>query len=435
MLLRMMSQDNTMEFILWLLWSVLSLIPAKLKNPIFDMILTTQEVLEQLMLDSQLAFAPGLLDAIQSEEPPPISFFKGLPTCSTDEKLWGVYLLVLEKEGCRPKIYVGSGTEATYGIRRRLHDYDDIISTSPISQHIQTALKDEFIITHKGMLCWTLLPGPLTRYQLRVFILLAETAFSIVFWSMHSKSNDYGMPKHLCPWQMDALYFDGCCTHAAIIEGVLGENLGLTPEQILTKEADLLQRQSDMKKATYYGAKERDFDAWKAVRRRYEAKRDHAEKLASMYKSKAKAKAEWRFACETCGLPFETRTLLNFHNLTKRHLDKVRGITPKPPKCPEYDVWAKANKAAKKHHCSICDFTTSTKQKLESHFRSQRHQKRSATATEAAVAATETTASSKSSSSLVATEKVPLSPSPIPAEKVPLRHGIEKYFFPANRRS
>lgn len=65
-----------------------------------------------------------------------------------------------------------------------------------------------------------------------------------------------------------------------------------------------------------------------------------------MYKSKAKAKAEKRFECQTCSLPFETRILLDMHNLTERHIDKVGGIAPKPPQFPEYGVWAKANTAA-----------------------------------------------------------------------------------------
>lgn len=427
------------EYMLWLTWTLLSLTPVELKNPVHDMIFATQDIMESLMSGSNLEFATGLLNAIESKVAPSLAFFKGLSTCTKEERLWGVYAIVLEKAGCRPKIYVGSGTEVVYGIRRRLHDYDDITATSPISQYVQIALRDGFIITHKGLLCWSSLPGPLTRYQLRALMLILETTFSIVFWGMKSRTKDYGMPRHLCPWQIDALDYDGCCTHMAIIEGVLGENLGLTDEQILAKEAELLQRASDGKKARYYGSKESDFAAWKATRRRYEAKRDHAEKLESMYRSKAKAKAEWRFACETCGLPFEERSLLDMHNLTKRHIDKVRGIAPKPPKCLEYGVWAKANITAKKHHCAVCDHTTSTKQKLDIHFTSQRHQKRAAAAAEAAVAeavvaAAETTASSESSSSLVATEKVPLSPSPVMTEKAPLRRGIERYFVALNRQ-
>ncbi|KFY49730.1 hypothetical protein V496_09844 [Pseudogymnoascus sp. VKM F-4515 (FW-2607)] len=41
--------------------------------------------------------------------------------------------------------------------------------------------------------------------------------------------------------------------------------------------------------------------------------------------------------------------------------------------------------AAKKHHCAVCDFTTSTKPKLDSLFTSQKHKKRAAAA-EASVA-------------------------------------------------
>ena len=49
------------------------------------------------MSDSPLAFAQGLLDAIQSKVPPSIAIFKGLPTCSRGKKLCGIYVLVSER--------------------------------------------------------------------------------------------------------------------------------------------------------------------------------------------------------------------------------------------------------------------------------------------------------------------------------------------------
>lgn len=43
-------------------------------------------------------------------------YFKSLPTYC--KKLWAVYVIVLEKRRCRPKIYIGSGTEKASGVLR-----------------------------------------------------------------------------------------------------------------------------------------------------------------------------------------------------------------------------------------------------------------------------------------------------------------------------
>jgi hypothetical protein len=109
--------SDILEYVLWLVWSCLTLTPAKLKNPAFAMILATEDVLQQLLSDALLVFAPGLLDVFKAATPPSVSYFKSLPTYV--KKCWAVYLLVLEKPGRRPKIYVGSGTSPSRGVISR----------------------------------------------------------------------------------------------------------------------------------------------------------------------------------------------------------------------------------------------------------------------------------------------------------------------------
>jgi hypothetical protein len=164
---------------------------------------------------------------------------------------------------------------------------------------------------------------------------------------MYSKTKDYGMPKHLCPWEMDAVHYDGCCSHASIGERVEGENEFLTAEELEAKASQKKQQKSQYIK---------DF--------------------------KATQKALWRYECKTCGLAFEEQARLTEHYLTKRHVDKVRGITPKVAKTPGYAIWAQKNIDEKKHYCKPCDVATSTAQNLESHKRSQKHKKRAAEALE-----------------------------------------------------
>jgi len=83
--------SNILEYVVWLVWNLLTLTPAKLQNPIFPMVLT-QDVLEQLLSDSVLVFAPCLLDVFQAATPPSVAYLKSLPTDII--KRWAVYLLV-----------------------------------------------------------------------------------------------------------------------------------------------------------------------------------------------------------------------------------------------------------------------------------------------------------------------------------------------------
>lgn len=50
--------SNIFEYIVWLVWCYLSLTLARLKNPVFALVLSTEDVLQQLFADSLLAFAP-----------------------------------------------------------------------------------------------------------------------------------------------------------------------------------------------------------------------------------------------------------------------------------------------------------------------------------------------------------------------------------------
>ena len=47
---------------------------------------------------------------------------------------------------------------------------------------------------------------------------------------------------------------------------------------------------------------------------------------------KATQKVLRRYECKTCDLAFEEQGLLNQHNLTKKHVDKVRGVLTKVTK-------------------------------------------------------------------------------------------------------
>jgi hypothetical protein len=125
-----MALDGTtpLQLVLLLTWTCLSTCPPPKKHPIFTQLLPSQVNLEQLLSSTSLVFAPGLFEVLQSSTPPTASYFKTLPTKCT--KLWAIYLLVLERPGCRPKIYIGSGTNTRRGVSERFTTYNSEGHTS-----------------------------------------------------------------------------------------------------------------------------------------------------------------------------------------------------------------------------------------------------------------------------------------------------------------
>lgn len=79
---------DVLEYMVWLIWKCLSLTPTALKNSLFAMIFATEDVLEQLLSDSLLAFPPGLFHVFQATAPPSISYLayrqmpKGVGVCT-----------------------------------------------------------------------------------------------------------------------------------------------------------------------------------------------------------------------------------------------------------------------------------------------------------------------------------------------------------------
>lgn len=237
--------SDILEYMVWLVWSCLSLTPAALKNPIYAIVIATQDILQQLLSDSLLEFAPDLLDVLQASTPPSVSYFKRLPT--DFDKHWGVYLLVLEKRGCRPRIYIGSGTHTARGLPARMYGYT---SGTLIPRFVQQALDDGYRIVHKGLLCWCPIPTAGNGFKVRCLILAIETTFSFLLWAMKARTKTYGMPP-LCPWSLEDIEYDGCCSHSALIEHIMNDSENLTLEQMAAKELEMEQRRVASQKATF----------------------------------------------------------------------------------------------------------------------------------------------------------------------------------------
>lgn len=241
---------------------------------------------------SPLEFAPGLLQIFRSRTAPTISYFKTLPLHL--DRPWAVYLLVLEKDGHRPRIYIGSGTKSECGVRSRMSSYDRRSRTEnpddAIPHYVETSLQEGYAITHKGLLAWTPLPLASERYALRCLFLVLECVCTLCFWAMKSRTKDYYMPA-LCPWPRDSLTYDGCCTHFSINEQIIGRAENATPEEINRVDAER-----------------------KLVKgRQYSANKGPGVHAAQTKAYGEKALEEQRYKCTVCDLSFRSNAKLLEH--------------------------------------------------------------------------------------------------------------------------
>jgi hypothetical protein len=94
--------------------------------------------------------------------------------------------------------------------------------------------------------------------------------------------------------------------------------------------------------------------------------------------TRERALAKKKFFCDLCNITFRDSHELKLHKRTKKHQLKASGITQKEKTHNKRKAQHTANRAAGKYYCSICDYTTSTQQKLDSHCASKRHLKKEA---------------------------------------------------------
>jgi hypothetical protein len=354
--------STILQLIILLTWNCLSTTPPNQKSmyfpvisrfytnvisPIFAQIIGSQIVLEGLLSAVSLVFAPGLFEIFNSATPPTVAYFKSLPTDTKTTKRWAVYLILLEKLGCQPQIYIGIGTSASQGVSQRLSSYSN---STLLPQYVRKALDDGYIIVHKGFLCWIPIPSPALQPSLRVLFVALEATFAYIFWAMRTITRDYGIP-HMCPWTRATLEYDGLCSHSALIETVPGDH-NLTAEALEAQAAEIKERFPEKRKE--YSKRHRD-----------------------------KTIANQTYYCAVCDLAFSTGPDLAQHNKSKTHIAKSRGRKGYGAYKRERDDPEKTRartkrhatiaKANQTHYCAVCDHAFTSVSQLAKHKTSKKH--------------------------------------------------------------
>jgi hypothetical protein len=90
----------------------------------------------------------------------------------------GVYAILLELPGHKPRFYVGSGMAWDMGVRKRLYIYRNPHTHDCVSENIRKAWADGFTITHVALLAHCPSPEADVYTPVQYLVLALEATFS-----------------------------------------------------------------------------------------------------------------------------------------------------------------------------------------------------------------------------------------------------------------
>lgn len=352
-------------------------LPRWLQSSQIKVLLKDEPTWRSVVEARELQTAPGLEQVLSSETPPPFAFFKSLPSPSRHQKQWAIYVLCLEKPDCKPRLYVGSGTESQDRVLSRFRGYDS--GRGPIPQLVQRALDEGYTITHKGLLAWIDLPEPGQTQTQRARTLVLEAVFTILFVAARRSIIDQLYIEDLYRWKREDVEWDPLCTHLSFTEKVSATAV-LSPAEL--EACAIASKARNVEKTQRYRKRKRDEDevGFKAAglaqhQSWAEKNRDRINEIAAGVRNKAKA--ENRFPCTTCKRPFATDAALASHLKTDAHQEALLNGGP-VTKAPSVGSIAAAARRAEnirtgRFRCTVHNQVFPDNTKLQKHYRGKLH--------------------------------------------------------------
>jgi hypothetical protein len=348
--------STILQFVLMMTWTCLKDTPSLQKNVLYAQFITSQAVLEEIASTTSLTFAPELFAVLQATAPPSIEYFKSLPIDTL--QCWAIYLVILEKPGCPPKLYIGSGTDAVGGLSKRFQQYDTL---TKLPQYVKKAIEEGYKIVHKAPLCWIPILSASLVPNLRLLFIALEATFSYMLWAMRTVSGDYGMT-HICLWDRNTLEYEGLCSHCSLNEGISGD-FGLSAEALeaLAAEKTVARcvRAVEVHSNYHYKQMETNREGYLEKQREQQAalRTRSPERINNRLRNWRKNTHESkRLFSETCKVAFESPRDQRNHNNTPGHLNKAKRM-----KLP--------------YTCIPCAYGSKKKTDLEGHCKTERHKK------------------------------------------------------------
>jgi hypothetical protein len=347
--------DPLLEFYIASTWACIRDTHTTQKNVLFDQYFPSYEIFEPVAIKASLTFCDGLLDVVSSPTPPPITYFEDLDVPQYDAKLFAVYVHVLQKNDERPRLYMGSGTNAKHGAIHRLKDYD---AGRILPFYVTKSLEDGFELSHTALMCSMPLPTYGEVSIFRLLTLALEATFSYQFWALIAYKADYGM-SHLCLWDWRDLPWDGLGSHSPLREGVQGEfddnPQQLSEEELEAREAAYQLRFKEIHNRNnsnwHFKKMATDYDAYMGAvveRKRKERALNPGRDRAHQERRGKEAIENKTHHCARCHVSFPAKQALDNHKKTTDCINNVNHIPSR-------------------HLCRICNRRFSTKMTLTRH--------------------------------------------------------------------
>lgn len=299
------------------------------RHPVFNNTILNNGVLGELISRMSWEFAPGFFDVLQAQTPPSTAFFKSLPT--VQKKQWGIYLILLQKPGCPDQIYIGSGTDARSSSAARLVQYD---TDHHVPRFVKRALQDQYIITHKGILCSSPIPSPDLVPITRVLFVATEAACTFALWAIKQgkKAPSYAYMSDLCPWDLDSLPYVGLCSHNPLHEAVPGDH-GFSAEELLAQASIIMERRARYQ--VQWRENEKVNNPVHYRERRREGRRLYIERhperdRENQRRTIRKAVEEKSHYCNICEHAYTKPCYLRKHLETRKHARKAASLGVDP---------------------------------------------------------------------------------------------------------
>ncbi|KAK1827069.1 hypothetical protein QBC39DRAFT_375954 [Podospora conica] len=291
----------------------------------YHIFLPSQDIVNDFVSELDITFHPDLFGILNSDTPPPVSWFKAFSMVLPPTGVWGVYFLLFEKDddSDKPILYIGSGTGtgSSAGVRNRLNQHITS-SKHAVPTRIAQAYRDGYKLVNLGLLATCAMPSAGLECT------AIEAVFTWLFWALDRYDKSFGFPERII-WTSSILPWRGACSHNSLRE-TKGE-LFLTDEQ-LEKGRKYVEARNKQRHAEWVKANP---ERWKA----------------SQLATKERAFALKKHYCDICDLAVHTPAELTRHLLSKRHADvKARGKTGGWPACKICGGPSFANESSFKSH-------------------------------------------------------------------------------------
>ena len=335
--------------------------PVWWRHPIFKTVFGNADAYKEVCDATPITFADGVIESLDSPNPPSLEYFKSLPAVTPNEwwKHWAIYVHVYELDGRKPRIYIGSAT-AEIGAASRLATYENP-AAAMLPRFVKRAIAQGFTKTHTALLGWSDIPvaGLALRARQRYFGI--EGVLQMQFFASIYNVFEPQWAAGLVRWSREDVEWEPLCSHVSFSECCKGD-FSLSFEDLESIKLVRIQHQRQRKIA-------KD--------RRYAAKHK-VSRLARQSAARLAIKESGKYRCEPCGKNYGKPAELLQHQGNTWHKQRVAKIANGESIAPSPAMVRRAKRVARdvadeRFRCNLCVRNYQCQWDLDNHFTTTLH--------------------------------------------------------------